>query len=65
MKRVHVITKAPAQYSYELRPSSSEVNVCVRNLSPKPVTIPAKTIIGSFSTTNITPPMLAQKIKTI
>ena len=74
-KRVHVMTQAPAKcYSEqvmttstytELRPDSSKVTICVRNLSAKPMTIPAKTSIESVSTANIIPPMLAPKLKAV
>ena len=49
----------------ELRPGSSKVAICIRNLSARPMTIPSKTIIGSIATANIIPPMLAPKIKTV
>ena len=72
------MTDAPAEHHSEqgiststyseMRPSSSKVAICVRNLLAKPVIIPAKITIGSVrtvSTAIIIPPMIEPKIKTI
>ena len=74
VKRAHVMMEAPAQHYSEqfitnsmyaeLRLGSSKVAVCMRNLSARSITIPAKMTIGSISTANIVPPMLALEIKT-
>ena len=48
-----------------LRSDSSKVTIYLRNLSAKPVKIPAKATMASGSTTNIIPHMLVLKIKTI
>ena len=49
----------------EMRLGSSRIAGCMRNSSARPVTIPARTVTGSVSTTNIIPPILATKIKSI
>ena len=74
MKKVHVMMEAPSHHYSEqaittltfidLRPDASEVAVCMRNVSAQPITITAITTIGSVSTANIIPLMLAPKIKT-
>ena len=73
MKKVHVMMEAPAQHyceqvitisiCTELKPGSSKLTICMRNVSAGPVTIPARTTIGSVSAAYIIPPMLALKLK--
>ena len=48
----------------ELRPGSSKVDIGMRNLSARPITIPAKMTTVSVSMANIAPPMLAPNFKT-
>ena len=49
----------------EVTPGSSNIAICVRNLSPWPITIPARITIWSVSAANIIPPMLASKTKLV
>ena len=61
----HYSEQAIVSLTYtELRLGSSKVAICMKNLSARPVTIPARMTIGSVNTTNAVPPILAPKIKT-
>ena len=47
----------------ELRPGSSKVGFCVRNVSARSMTFPAKMTIGALNTANIVPPIFSPEIK--
>ena len=54
-----------AQAYGELKPGSSHVHACIRNVGSKDITLPAKTTIGEITAAKVIPANLALKVKGI